>query len=135
MMKQRDSRSKNSLKFLIALAAGLVFIFEPAWSDQQEDSESNSDSLTIADSSVSYPVLGPNDRFVDTSIQIKKLDFDGVLIREAVTALARAYNVSCYIDAGVTGTLTMRLENVSLDDAFRLIVTENNLSAQRIGST
>ncbi|MBN4057094.1 secretin and TonB N-terminal domain-containing protein, partial [bacterium AH-315-J21] len=75
------------------------------------------------------------EHFVDTSIVIKKLDFSGVFIREALTALARQYGVSIFIDTSVTGTLTMRLENVSLDDAFRLIIGENNLSAERIGST
>ncbi len=83
---------------------------------------------------VSIRTITASGRFVDTTITVKKLDFDGVLIREALTALARTYHVSLLVDTSVTGHLTMRLENVSLDDAFRLIVFENHLTAQRLGS-
>lgn len=121
-----NTLSKPLLLFAMLIAApGHIVIADeesPA-SSQQNQQES------------SVHLIGYTDRFVDTTLTIKKLDFDGVLIREALTALARTYKISCYIDTSVTGVLTMRLENVSLDDAFRLIVFENKLSAQRVGKT
>ncbi|MEP0827192.1 MAG: hypothetical protein HRF51_01605 [bacterium] len=72
-------------------------------------------------------------RIVDTNIAIPTLDFAGVPLREALTALTRAYQLSFYLDTSITGSITMRLENVSLNDALLFIIKEHNLTWEKTG--
>ena len=78
---------------------------------------------TSADSVSSTPV-----RLVDTQVVIPKLDFSGVPLADALGAISRAYKLSLFVDSTVTGSLSMRLENVSLNDALLFIVKQHNLS-------
>ena len=66
-------------------------------------------------------------RIVDTNIVIPTLDFSGVSLQDAFTALIRAYKLSVYIDSSVTGNISMRLDNVSLNDALLFIIKEYGL--------
>jgi len=113
---------------------GLSIFFMMAGTSIANESTTGESGIVDSTSS-SVEAATELEHFVDTTIVIKKLDFSGVLIREALTALARNYGVSIFIDTSVTGDLTMRLENVSLDDAFRLIISENDLNAERVGAT
>ncbi len=72
-------------------------------------------------------------KIVDTNIVIPSLDFSGVSLRDAFTALIRAYKLSVYIDSSVTGTISMRLDNVSLNDALLFIIQEYDLEWNRTG--
>jgi len=72
-------------------------------------------------------------RIVDTNIIIPSLDFSGLRLTDAFTALIRAYKLSVYIDSSVTGTISMRLENVSLNDALLFMMKEYNLLWERTG--
>jgi type IV pilus assembly protein PilQ len=67
-------------------------------------------------------------------VSIPKLEFSNLQVADALNALARAYNLSLFVDPSVTGQVTIRLENVSLNDALLFIITENKLAWQRTGS-
>jgi type IV pilus assembly protein PilQ len=73
-------------------------------------------------------------RMVDTNVVIPKLDYTGVSLSDALTALARAYNLSLFVDSSVVGTVTLRLNNVTLNDALLFIMKEHNLTWERTGS-
>lgn len=122
----------RQVRLSVALAA-IIFVYPQSSVVATQQASEPDSAATVTNQVPDY--LTPEDRFVDTTLTVRKLDFDGVLIREALTALARTYKISCYIDTSVSGSLRMRLENVSLDDAFRLIVFENGLTAERVGKT
>ncbi|SYZ73738.1 hypothetical protein TRIP_C60008 [Candidatus Zixiibacteriota bacterium] len=75
-----------------------------------------------------------NARIVDTNIIIPSLDFSGVNLGDALTALIRAYQLSMYIDTSVTGTISMRIDNVSLNDGLLFIIREYKLAWERTGN-
>lgn len=85
---------------------------------------STSIDTTISDTTV---------KLVDTTVIIPKLDFSNIKLFDALTALSRAYNLSIYIDTSVVGSINMRLENVSLNDALMFIIKEYNLAWERTG--
>lgn len=70
---------------------------------------------------------------IDTTIIIPKLEFVGLKLQDALKALVRAYELSVFIDTSVTGTITLRLEKVSLNDALLFIIKEYNLDWERTG--
>ena len=69
----------------------------------------------------------------DTSIVVSHLDFAGTTLYDALTAIARAYNLSLFVDSSVTGTISLRLDNVLLNDALQFIFDEYHLGWQRSG--
>ncbi len=73
------------------------------------------------------------EQLVDTIVRIPKLDFAGINLFDALTALARAYNLSLYVDPSVTGNITLRLDNVLLNDALLFILKENQLAWEKTG--
>lgn len=73
------------------------------------------------------------ERIVDTNIVIPKLDFAAVPLFEALTAISRAHNLSFFIDSSVTGSITVRLNNVTLNDALQFIIKEHKLAWERTG--
>ena len=72
-------------------------------------------------------------RIVDTNIVIPRLDFSNMPLFDALTAMGRAYKLSLYIDSSVTGMVTIRLDNVSLNDAMLFIMSEHHLAWNRTG--
>ena len=72
-------------------------------------------------------------RLVDTTITIPLLDFSKAGLQDALRSIIRAYKLSAYIDSTVSGTISMRLENVSLNDALLFIFKEYNLAWERTG--
>lgn len=90
--------------------------------------DSPSNAMALADSISPAPV-----RLVDTQVVIPKLDFAGVPLADALGAISRAYKISLFVDSTVTGSLSLRLENVSLNDALLFIVKQHNLSWERTG--
>lgn len=75
----------------------------------------------------------PPKHIVDTTVTVPKLDFSGVRLTDALTALARAYNITMDIDSSVTGTLNIRLDDVNLNDALSYIFREHGLSWDKVG--
>lgn len=86
------------------------------------------DSTVLEDSVAIIP-----ENIIDTLILIPKLEFVGLKLDDALKALIRAYELSAFIDTSVTGTITLRLDNVSLNDALLFIISEYGLAWQRIG--
>jgi type IV pilus assembly protein PilQ len=70
---------------------------------------------------------------VDTSVVVPRLDFSNTKLSDALTALARAYNMTVYIDSSVAGSISLRLEDVSLNDALLFIIKEHGLSWEKTG--
>ncbi|MCP4553731.1 MAG: hypothetical protein GY834_17200 [Bacteroidetes bacterium] len=70
---------------------------------------------------------------LDTTIIIPKLEFVGLKLDDALKALVRAYELSVFIDTSVTGTITLRLDQVSLNDALLFIIKEYDLEWERTG--
>jgi type IV pilus assembly protein PilQ len=103
----------------------------------------NPSLLRLYDSSMMILPEKPSDNFasdlkstekiVDTNITIPILDFSGIPLKDALTALTRAYQLSFYLDTSITGIITLRLENVSLNDALHFIFGEYDLRWERTG--
>jgi type IV pilus assembly protein PilQ len=72
-------------------------------------------------------------RIIDTNIVIPRLDFSNMPLFDALTAMGRAYKLSLYIDSSITGMITIRLDNVSLNDAMLFIMNEHHLTWNRTG--
>lgn len=70
---------------------------------------------------------------IDTTVLIPQLEFVGLKLDDALKALVRAYRLSVFIDSSVTGTITLRLENVSLNDALLFIIKQYNLAWEKTG--
>lgn len=80
------------------------------------------------------PRSEPAGPIVDTVIVIPRLEFSGIKLFDAITALARAYNMSAYIDSSVTGIIHLRLDNVTLNDALLFIIEQYELAWDKTGS-
>lgn len=78
-------------------------------------------------------VIVSTEHILDTTIIIPKLDFSNIKLFDALTALARTYNLSLYVDPSVTGNINFRLENVNLNDALLFIVHEYKLDWEKTG--
>ncbi len=64
---------------------------------------------------------------VDTAIVLPGVDFRDTPIREALEALARPHGIDVWIDPEVSGTITIRLTRVTLNDALLFILHNYNL--------
>ncbi len=102
----------------------------------QDDAAITSDTIAIdqevsvdsADTASEQQAL-----IVDTVVIVPKLDFANIRLFDALTALARAYNLSLFIDSSVTGNIALRLDNILLNDALHFIVKEHDLAWERTG--
>ncbi|MDH3936430.1 MAG: hypothetical protein OEV68_03750 [candidate division Zixibacteria bacterium] len=70
---------------------------------------------------------------VDSVIVIPSLDFASVPLADALTAIGRAYKLPLYVDSSVSGPVSLRLDNVSLNDALVFIIRQYGLSWQKTG--
>jgi type IV pilus assembly protein PilQ len=111
---------------LFAVVSGMTL-------DQPDSSRSEGDPTTIATRTLADSTISATPRIVDTVVVIPKLDFSSLPLFEALTAISRAYNLSMYIDSSVVGTITLRLDNVSLNDALLFIIREHKLAWERTG--
>jgi type IV pilus assembly protein PilQ len=127
----RQIKQKAILFFIILLSLGAISKSQISTSPPNADS-----SRTIFDSSTF--ANGASDilqqRIVDTNIIIPTLDFAGMNLRDALVALTRAYQLSVYLDSSVIGTISLRLDNVLLNDALLFIIKEYQLSWERTGA-
>jgi len=111
----------------VALAAATVTV-------NGEDS-----TLTVADTTQSATAQ-PTDTtlnrqvLVDTVVVIPELDFSNIRLFDALTALARAYDLSLYVDSSVAGNILLRLEKVTLNDALLFIIKEHGLAWEKTGN-
>lgn len=65
---------------------------------------------------------------------IRLLEFRGVALPEVLSALAKLCGWNIVTDASVQGSITLRLVNVTCDEALRFILEANNLGFRRIGN-
>lgn len=144
MITKRSSISKQSTATVI-WSLGLVLVFAGATLGQAEDTTHTAspvhDTTVLADSTHSDNDTTPADAtveqtpvIVDTVVMIPRLDFSGTRLFDALTALARGYNLSLYIDSSVTGTITLRLDNVFLNDALVFVMKEYGLDWEKTGN-
>jgi hypothetical protein len=61
------------------------------------------------------------------------LEFRATELADVLSALARVCNVNIVTDASVRGTVTVRLVDLSCEEALRFILEANNLGFRRIG--
>ncbi|HXF82116.1 MAG TPA: secretin N-terminal domain-containing protein [bacterium] len=64
---------------------------------------------------------------------IRLLEFRGVPLADVLSALARLCGFNLVTDGSVTGTVTLRLVDVTCEDALRFILEANNLAFRRLG--
>ncbi len=65
---------------------------------------------------------------------IRLLEFRGVPLPDVLSALARLCGWNIVTDASVQGAVTLRLVNVTCEDALRFILEANNLAFRRVGN-
>jgi type IV pilus assembly protein PilQ len=73
----------------------------------------------------------PDVRLLDTTVVLPVVEFRDTPLKEALEALARPYGVDLWVDPSVTGSVSMRLTNVTLDSALLFLITNNKLSFSR----
>lgn len=61
------------------------------------------------------------------------LDLRNADIADVISALAKMANINVVTDAGVTGRVTIRLINVTFEDALRLVLEPNGLGYATVG--
>lgn len=71
------------------------------------------------------------DRFLDTSVILPVVEFRETPLREALEALARPYGVDLWIDPAVSGNISIRITDVTLDSALLFLLSNNNLIYSR----
>lgn len=64
---------------------------------------------------------------------IRLLEFRGVALADVLSALARLCGFNLVTDSSVTGAITLRLVEVTCEDALRFILEANNLAFRRLG--
>lgn len=129
------------LNVLIAFTVLLTGSATDALAQTSPDPEALKLLMAVPPDSLADTARVSNDRNVnpfedvvsDTTI-IPRLDFAGLRLADAITALARAYNLTIYIDSSVTGTISLRLDNVKLSDALMFIIKEHGLSWEKTGA-
>ena len=135
-----EATLKNTCCCLAVIALASLSFAQSEVTTAVTDSTMDSASIVVPDSSAEASVnpdsvaTTPPRTIVDTVVMIPRLDFAGTRLFDALTALARGYNLSIFIDSSVTGTINLRLENVLLNDALLFIIKENNLDWDRTGS-
>ncbi|MFZ1682654.1 MAG: secretin N-terminal domain-containing protein [Candidatus Zixiibacteriota bacterium] len=132
----RCSFDLRKIPWIRALLLLVLLFVGPAGADSTDTTQRPPAASDSAPATL--PLLGPITlsaaRIVDTNVIIPKLDFSAVPLFETLTALARAYNLSMFVDSSVVGSITLRLNNVSLNDALLFIIKEHKLSWERTGS-
>jgi len=119
----------------------IIILFACVWTAPSGQSDPSAgdyhipDTSTVVDTTANQPEASPPEPpcLIDTSLIIPSLDFSGIGLRGALTALIRAYRLSIFIDTSVSGTVSMRLENVSLNDALLFIIKEFHLAWEKTG--
>lgn len=76
-------------------------------------------------------VAQPTERVPGGAIRL--LEFRGVPLADVLSALARLCGFNLVTDGSVTGTITLRLVDVTCEDALRFILEANNLAFRRLG--
>ncbi len=118
----------------ILLVVFLISSHHSSAQQQAQEEKETADTLIESISEAKDIIADKSYRYiVDSSIIVPKLDFSDVRLADALTALARAYNITMAIDSSVTGTINIRLDNVSLNDALAYIFQEHNLAWDRVG--
>lgn len=64
---------------------------------------------------------------------IRLLEFRGVALADVLSALARLCGFNLVTDGSVQGTITLRLVDVTCEDALRFILEANDLGFRRLG--
>jgi len=64
---------------------------------------------------------------------IRLLEFRGVALSDVLSALARLCGFNLVTDGSVQGTITLRLVDVTCEDALRFVLEANNLAFRRLG--
>ncbi len=132
----RIGANKLIISTFLTLALGIGMA-----ATNRADAQISADLLKQALTKNAQDSLAPNDssaaprsqRIVDTVLTIPKLDYANVKLSDALTALGRAYGLSMYVDSSVTGNISMRLDNVSLNDALLFIIRQYKLSWDKTG--
>ncbi len=124
-------------KFCIrALLISLISLAGTAFCQENADDTAISDSSIIGNTNESI-IDTLESKYVgnilDTAIIIPQLEFVGLKLDDALKALVRAYELSVFIDTSVVGTITLRLDQVSLNDALLFIIKEYDLDWERTG--
>ena len=116
---------------IVLTAVSLSIINLPLEEAKNDTTYNDRDSAVVISENPVVSNVEP--RLLDTNIVIPSLDFSNIPLRDAFTALNRAYKLSVYIDSSVTGNISLRLENVSLNDALLFIIKEYDLAWERTG--
>ncbi len=61
------------------------------------------------------------------AVKVPLVDFKGVAVRDAISALFRPYSVNVWVSPDAVGTVSVYLTDVSLADAFQFLIKENGL--------
>lgn len=88
------------------------------------------DSVIVADSAATNAI---EQNIVDTVVVIPRLDFSSIRLADALTAISRAHSLSVYVDSSVVGLISLRLDNVTLNDALLFIISQYDLAWERTG--
>lgn len=76
-------------------------------------------------------VAQPTERVPGGAIRL--LEFRGVALADVLSALARLCGFNLVTDGSVSGTVTLRLVDVTCEDALRFVLEANNLAFRRLG--
>ncbi len=114
---------KNALK-LSCLGFVLLFCVFTVLA-QEIMPRSNPDESTSADSI--YAML-------DSTIVVPLIDFRNTRIVDILTTISKQYNLNMWVDPGIDGLATIRLENSRLDEVIKFFIDEYNLQFEKTGS-
>ncbi len=64
---------------------------------------------------------------------LRLVEFRGVALADVLTAFAKLCGFNLVTDASVTGTITLRLLDVTCEEALRFVLETNNLGYRRLG--
>ncbi len=115
---------------ILLLAASICLAADEPSTTEPDTGSANAPMVEAVDLDVEPT---PTVYLVDTNVIIPQLDFTGVSLFDALTALGRAYSLSLYIDSSVVGNIGIRLDSVSLNDALLFIIKEYDLAWDKTG--
>jgi len=64
---------------------------------------------------------------------LRLVEFRGVALADVLTAFAKLCGFNLVTDASITGTITLRLLDVTCEEALRFVLETNNLGYRRLG--
>lgn len=102
-----------------------LFALYIATSQGAEVPTATDSGVSVADSTRSSLFL-----LIDPSLHVPLVDFKGVPVSDALSALLRPQNINVWVDPEVTGTITIYLSNAAVVDAVSLILKENRLRCE-----